>query len=120
MLSNVIENHAEEDTPIKDKQITITRLNIDFNNKNCKLLTFTDITVFKRLKLQEEKSKLLSTLNEAIHHEMLTPLNINVESAQRLLQKVETEELHEFAQMICVNSKLVRFYANDLLDHRIL
>ena len=59
-------------------------------------------------------------MNTTIHHEMVTPLNINVDVAQHIMQKLENKELKDLAQMIFINSKLIRFYANDLLDQRIL
>ena len=48
MLSNNIENGDDGDT---ERQIIVNRLRINFNNKDCDLLTFTDITVYKQLKL---------------------------------------------------------------------
>ena len=66
----------------QDRQIIVTRLNIDFNNKDCKLVTFTDITFKKKFEQQEEKSQLLATLNASVHHELITPLNINVHVAE--------------------------------------
>ena len=53
-------------------------MKIDFNDKDCELLTFTDITIYKKFALQEQQSKMLATLNASVHHEMITPLNINV------------------------------------------
>ena len=51
---------------------------------------------------------------------MVTPLNINVDVAQKIMEKRENKESQDLAQMIYINSKLIRFYANDLLDQRIL
>ena len=41
-----------------------------FNGKQCQVLNFTDITMYKQLKQEEEKNKLLATLNTSVHHEM--------------------------------------------------
>ena len=39
LLHNVMEDIPEVESPIKDRQVNVTRLNIDFNSKNCKLVT---------------------------------------------------------------------------------
>ena len=65
-------------------------------------------------------SHMLSTLNASIHHELMTPLRVNVEMASQLLHCVEDPELIEMARIMHVNSKLVLLHANDLLDHRII
>ena len=69
MLSNIVEDLSSDYLANKDRQITVTRMNISFNDKDCKLVTFTDITIFKSFQLQREKSQLLATLNASIHHE---------------------------------------------------
>ena len=55
MLSNVVESEIESSegtsTQDKDKQIIINRISITFNGQECKLLTFTDVTIYQRLKL---------------------------------------------------------------------
>ena len=83
-------------------------------------MTFTDITIYERIKLAEAENKLHATLNTSVHHEMVTPLNINVDVAQNIMEKLENQELKDLVEMIMINSKLIRFYANDLLDHQIL
>ena len=57
-----------------------------FNEKECSLINFTDITSYKRLKQEEETNYLLRTLNSSVHHEMLTPLKANVDIAERLIR----------------------------------
>ena len=61
-------------------------MNITFNNKECQVLNFTDITTQKRLKLEEEKSRMLTILNTTVHHEMLGPLTANVDLSERLIR----------------------------------
>lgn len=44
-------------------------MSMSFNDKECQVLNFTDITTQKRLKHEEEKSRLLETLNLVkMHH----------------------------------------------------
>ena len=54
-----------------------------------------------------------------MHHEILTPLKVNIHIAEKLSKLEDTSQLKEMAQIISVSSKLVLFHANDLLDHRI-
>ena len=58
-------------------------------------------------------------MNASMHHEILTPLKVNIHIAEKLSKLEDTSQLKEMAQIISVSSKLVLFHANDLLDHRI-
>ena len=59
-------------------------------------------------------------MNASIHHEMLTPLAINVELADRLQQQVTSDEHKDMAQVLIVNSKIIMFHVNDLLDSKVI
>ena len=50
-----------------------------FEDKECQVVNFIDITAYKKLEKERENHALLKTLNTAVHHEMLTPLRTNVE-----------------------------------------
>ena len=95
-------------------------MKIIFNGNESQLLTFTDTTIHKRLELQEHKNQLLTTMNASMHHEMLTPLKVTIQIAERLKTLEDFTQLKEMAQIVSVSSKLVLFHANDLLDHRII
>ena len=98
----------------------VKRMDILFDGKECQLLNFSDITTYKLLKKEEEKSRLLSMLNTSVHHEMLGPLRANLEVSERLIRNLEQSKLREMAKTIHISSKLVMFHANDLLDQRII
>ena len=68
------------------RTIIIKRFDLIINKKKCLVLNLTDITAYQRLKNEREKSSLLSTLNTSVHHEMIGPLKINVEMANRLIK----------------------------------
>ena len=73
-------------------------MHMTFNDKECQVLNFTDITTQKRLKLEEEKSEMLTALNTSVHHEMLSPLKSNVEFSQRLIRDLcKQPQLQEVA-----------------------
>ena len=58
MLSNVIAESeiemSEGSSQEKDKRIVINRMDINFNGQKCKMLTFKDVTIYKRLQMQQE------------------------------------------------------------------
>ena len=58
-------------------------------------------------------------MNASMHHEILTPLKVNIQIAEKLSKLKDITQLKEMAQIVSVSSKLVLFHANDLLDHRI-
>ena len=67
----------------------MNRMEMTFNEKECWVINFTDITAYKRLKLEEETTRLLKTLNASVHHEMITPLRANVDISERLVRCLE-------------------------------
>ena len=83
-------------------------------------MNFADITTYQRLRKEEEKSRLLTTLNASVHHEMMGPLKTNVHVAQRLIRKLkragQSKKLEEMAAVILLTSKQLLFHANDMLD----
>jgi len=49
---------------------------------------------------------------------MITPLKINVQVCERLLKLLKDHEASDMTKTISINSKLVEFHANNLIDHR--
>ena len=43
-VSNEVKYQDASQQSDQDRQITVTRININFDNKDCKLVTFTDVT----------------------------------------------------------------------------
>ena len=92
------------------------RMDMTFNDKDCQVLNFTDITTYKRLKHEEETNRLLKTLNTSVHHEMLAPLKANLEISMRLLKQLKQEHQKHMVRTIIISSQLLMLHANDLLD----
>ena len=90
MVSNMFEIDGPQDHE-RDQTIVVKRMNLTFNEKDCQVLNFTDITTYKLLKSEKEKSHLLSTLNTSVHHEMLSPLKTNVEFSERLIRALKDQ-----------------------------
>ena len=81
------------------------------------MINLSDISTYIKLKKQEETNILLKTLNASVHHEMIVPLQVNVEMAQRLKKKLK-KFVHEkqLVENILISSKLVLLHAHDFLD----
>ena len=62
----------------------------------------------------------MKTLNAAIHHEMLTPLQTNVELSNILMAKCKAQIEYDLAQTINTSSKMLILHTQDLLDQRII
>ena len=117
MIPSILEDSADVDEDT-NRQIIVTRMEIVFNERDSQLLTLTDITIHKRLELQENKNHILTMMNANMHHEILTPLKVNIQVAEKLSTLQDISQLKEMAQIVSVSSKLVLFQANNLLDHR--
>ena len=89
MLSNSLETDMEREKYEKDITLIVKRMEFIFNDKECQVLNFTDITTYKRLKKEEEKGRLLNTLYTSVHHEMLGPLKANVDIAILLMKNLQ-------------------------------
>ena len=66
------------------KTIIVKRTPMTFNDAQSSVISFTDITAYKRLQKEQEINNLLKTLNATVHHEMIVPLNVNLDMAIRL------------------------------------
>ena len=73
----------------------VKRTMLTFNNNECVVLNFQDISAIKRLEREEEKTKLMSTLYSCVHHEMIGPLKSNEEAALRMLRSLKDDALRE-------------------------
>ena len=83
--------HQDEVWRKEAKTIVVIRKLLNFNDKECFVIIFTDISAYEDLKKQHEAYNLLKKLNAQVHHEMLVPLKVNVEMADRLLSGSITE-----------------------------
>ena len=102
------------------KILLVKRISITFDEDECQMLNFTNITTFHKFKREEEKSRLLQALNTSIHHEMLGPLGTSVMIADRLMAAVDREEHKQMVKLVQTCSNLALFHANDLLDYKVI
>ena len=56
------------------------------------MLNFTDMTMDLQLKREEEKNRMLRTLNMSVHHEMLGPLKVNMDTSSHLIKLLKRQD----------------------------
>ena len=78
----------EGDESNGDQTIVVKRMDLIFNEKECQVFNFTDMTMYLQLKREEDKNKFLNALNMSVHHEMLAPLKTNVEASSHLIRSL--------------------------------
>ena len=103
-----------------DRTIIVKRTELSFNDLECQVINFTEITTYKKLEQARITSRLLRALNASAHHEMLGPLRANIDISTRLIRQLKDEELKRMSQTILISSQLVLLHANDLLDSQSL
>jgi len=93
MLDEVIDNKEDHTSAYHDSTLIVKRTNLLFSGRECVVLNFEDITSIKKLKKEEEKSKMMSILYSSVHHEMIGPLKSNEEAAVRLIRGLKDNNL---------------------------
>ena len=100
----------------QDKTFIVKRVSVSFNDTECQVLNFRDITPFKQLKQEQDVSNLHKSLSASVHHEMIGPLRSNVQLAESLVESLTNDSLKKKAELVLITSKLVLFHADDLLQ----
>ena len=97
-------------------------MTLDFNDDQPSLLVnLTDISTYIKLKEQEDKNTLLKTLNASVHHEMIVPLQVNVEMAKRLKKRLNRFPFERrLIENIIISSQLVLMHSHDFLDKQLI
>ena len=72
-----------------DRTVIIKRNDLLIDEKECQVVSFIDITTYKMLQKEKERSELLRTMNTTVHHEMVAPLHANVFICRKLIAKLE-------------------------------
>ena len=63
---------------IEKRNIIVKRMDLTFNDRECQVINFTDITMYHRLEKEKQSNKSLKMLTTSVSHEMLGPLDANV------------------------------------------
>ena len=105
----------------EEKSFIMTQSELILNEKESIVVSLTDITAYKRLRMQEHNNLLLKHLNATVHHEMLAPLKANIEISGRIIRRLKKDpETCKMARIIFISSQMVMLHANDMLDQRII
>lgn len=72
-----------------DKTIIVKRMDLIFDENECQIINFTDLTAYKMLQKEEDTNRLLKTLNASVHHEMLVPTKTMIDIAKHLIKKLK-------------------------------
>ena len=115
-----LDENSTELAPKTQLTILVHRMDLNFNDKECQVLNFTDVTLFQSLKQEKQTTQLLKTLTASVSHEMLAPLNGTIEIAEMLMEQMQQERSRQMLKMIITASRLVMCHSNDLLDYNIL
>ena len=116
MQNNLLEPQTAIGQQRKNCSLIVKRVGMTFNDRECVVLNFTDITTYKKLEEERETSKLLKALNASVHHEMIGPLKNSVDICKRLIALLPNKAEKRMLQTVLISSQLVLFHANDLLD----
>ena len=77
MHSPVEPAKVEEEYPgisLANITLIVKRMDLTFNDRDCQLITFTDITAFRNLEKAKKMTQTLKIMNRAVSHELLAPL----------------------------------------------
>ena len=64
-------------------------MDLFFDEKECQIINFTDLTAYKMLQKEEDTNRLLKTLNASVHHEMLVPTKTMIDISKHLIKKLK-------------------------------
>ena len=78
-----------------------------FNDEECKVVAFRDVTEVQRIAKIEETNKLLNLLTSSVTHEMLTPLRCIVSMCAQLLKELESSTKKSTAELIMITAKMI-------------
>ena len=88
-----------------DRTVIIKRNDLLIDEKECQVVSFIDITTYKMLQKEKERSELLKTMNTTVHHEMLSPLHANVVICRKLIAQLENyQKAQKLVQIMLVSS----------------
>ena len=87
--------------------LLVHRMDLHFNDQECQVLKFTDITLFEKLKKEKETTRLLKTLTACVSHDMIAPLNCVIELAEMLRTNITEDSLLQMVRIIITAARHV-------------
>ena len=89
MESYILRGSSDEKEEGSERHIIVNRTELSFNDLDCQVINFTEITTYKKLEQAQETSRLLRAMNASAHHEMLGPLKANIDISTRLVKQLK-------------------------------
>ena len=91
----------------EDKVVHLKRTDMIYNNTNCHVLNFLDMTSQYSLERSEEKCRLMKLQNTTIHHEMIAPLKAQIDISTCLYENLKSSENKQMAKILNISSKML-------------
>lgn len=91
-----------------------------FNDAECKVATFRDVTERRKYAKTEEANKLLHLLTSSVTHEMVTPLKCMVSFSETVVKALANSPKRYEAELIMTTSKLLLSQVKLLLDKNMI
>ena len=99
LLSNIVDAEGDR-SDNNDRQLVVTRTRMDFNNKSCRLISFTDISFVEKLKLFEETTQVYEMEQSFIKNKVIGKIDESLQSTRELWGLVDSKELREVVNYI--------------------
>ena len=77
-----------ENDDTTNKVVYLKRTDMIYNNTNCQVLNFLDMTSHYSLERSKEKYRLMKLLNTTVHHEMIAPLKAQEDISRCLYESL--------------------------------
>lgn len=87
--------------------LKLSLTNLMFNQEECKVATFRDVTDKSKLAKIEADNKLLHMLTSSVTHEMVTPLKCMVSFSEIVVKALANSPKKYEAELIMTTSKLL-------------
>jgi len=94
--------------------------NLLYNNQECKVATFRNVTERKKLAKIEASNKLLHMLTSSVTHEMLTPLKCMISFAAVIIKELKNSPRLQEAKLLMTTAKLLLSQVKLLLDKNMI
>ena len=102
------------------RELQLSLNNLMFNNYECKVATFRDVTEKKKLAKTEAANKLLHMLASSVTHEMVTPLKCMISFAATVQKELKNSPKREEADLIVTTAKLLLSQVKLMLDKNMI
>lgn len=105
------------------KTVNLTKQNLIFNNQQCVVLTFVDMTTAKRLAFIQSQQQKMHMHQSSISHEIITPLKLIRMFSKELRSECQREQRFEtarHAEYIYTTSKIIQAHVSNLLVNNLL